>query len=86
MLQANNYKFKSLSPAVSAFQFQVKTPSKRDDFKNTTTLTTPDLSSKEEDLGYFQDEALVLNEQRRLQLIQLGPLPLDAEWTFWYDK
>ncbi|KAI9357150.1 translation initiation factor eIF 4e-like domain-containing protein [Pilaira anomala] len=86
MLQTNNYKFKSLSPAVSAFQFQVKTPSKRDDFKN--TLTTPDLSSKEEeeDLGYFQDEALVLNEQRRLQLIQLGPLPLDAEWTFWYDK
>lgn len=104
MVQDNNNKVKSLSPAVSAFQFQVKSggsslgPGQGDGtIKITTTEdyfnnsknyqsspSTPTIPIKE---GYiYKDQLIILDEETRLKLTQMGQLPLDAEWTFWYDK
>lgn len=123
MVQEGNYKVKSLSPAVSAFQFQVKTPSTsslvgsgqgdgtlkistttnssssssssgtstsntEDYFNNNKSYqsspSTPTISGKE---GYvYKDQLIILDEETRLRLTHMGQLPLDAEWTFWYDK
>ncbi|KAI7888593.1 translation initiation factor eIF 4e-like domain-containing protein [Mucor mucedo] len=120
MVQDSNYKVKSLSPAVSAFQFHVKTPSatsslgqgdgllKISTTSNTATTSssnsnssnsedyfnssksyqsspsTPTISGKE---GYvYKDQLIILDEETRLKLTHMGQLPLDAEWTFWYDK
>lgn len=104
MVQDSNYKVKALSPAVSAFQFQVKTGasslgaglgdgslkiSTTEDYFNSlkgyqSSPSTPTIPAKEDYV--YKDQVIVLDEETRVKLTQMGQLPLDAEWTFWYDK
>lgn len=72
MLQETNIQPKPLSPAISAFQFQ--TSGSKDGLKIIT------------DSDHLKEKVVVLDDQTKLKLIQMGQLPLDAEWTFWYDK
>lgn len=124
ILQENNYKVKSLSPAISAFQFQTKSTSSSSLSSSKTTVkeqhsslrcitpidilttpltedsndyfssnnksyqsspNTPTILPKEE--GYiYKDQHIILSEETKLKLLKMGQLPLDAEWTFWFDK
>jgi hypothetical protein len=112
MAQENNYKVKSLSPAISSFQFQqVKSSSSKRDvtpLKIATTsedyfsskssyqnspVGTPTVSAVEAEEreipknGYlYRDQVIILDEETKQKLLQMGQMPLDAEWTFWYDK
>ncbi|KAI8090767.1 translation initiation factor eIF 4e-like domain-containing protein [Thamnidium elegans] len=72
MLQETNLQLKPLSPAISAFQFQ--TSGSKDGLKIIT------------DSDHLKEKVVVLDGETKLKLIQMGQLPLNAEWTFWYDK
>jgi hypothetical protein len=122
---SQEYKIKTLSPAVSAFQFQtssascasspsngrkkslvcVTTPSAlsnaSDDYFGqpkshyTTSLPgTPVLNQPSEDVEdtldensyVYKNKVVTLDEETKQHLLKMGMLPLESEWTFWYDK
>lgn len=130
MVQENNYKVKSLSPAISAFQLQqgvlnkppslhspngrdapspsaatvIRTPLKittqqQDDYFTSKSswqnspVGTPTIEVQQKEPlilpknGYvYRDQVHILDEETREKLLQMGMMPLDAEWTFWYDR
>ena len=105
MTPINKHKVKSLSPAISAFQFQLKPTGysslvameKQDGpLLCTTPSATPGIESKNDYFSHasFQsspdtpreENSIQLSEETKQKLSKMEPLPLDAEWTFWYDK
>lgn len=46
--------------------------------------STPTIIPKD---GYiYKDQLIILSEEVKAKLLKMGQLPLEAEWTFWYDK
>jgi hypothetical protein len=116
------HKIKTLSPAVSAFQFQTSSSSSpsNERKKSLVCATTPStLSSTSDDYfgqpkshyptsspstpainqlnegmeetldqnSYiYRNKVYKLDEETKQNLLKMGMLPLESEWTFWYDK
>ncbi|KAI8098010.1 translation initiation factor eIF 4e-like domain-containing protein [Gilbertella persicaria] len=93
-------KIKSLSPSVSAFQFLVQ-PQKTntveltrsatpDDYfsSSSTSTSSSDAQDEQEDESTFiyRQKLYVITPETRQKLLAMGQLPLESEWTFWYDK
>lgn len=37
--------------------------------------------------GYvYKDEVIILDEEKKEQLLKVGEITLQSEWTFWYDR
>lgn len=94
-----NYKLKSLSPAISAFQFPGKQP--KNPIKCLTPTTVPEdyfgqipsttnnitlAHTDNEDEYIYRNKVIVLDKDTKQKLKSMGEIPLENEWTFWYDK
>lgn len=37
--------------------------------------------------GYvYKDEIIILDKERKEELLKVGEIELQSEWTFWYDR
>lgn len=97
------YKIKTLSPAISAFQFQgnqspksprspvPKSPaSKSGDYFNqdyySFAPTTELVNTDQEDSYVYKNKVCKVDQETKEKLLGMGVLPLETEWTFWFDK
>lgn len=122
-MASQEYKIKTLSPAVSAFQFQTSTSSSTSNRqeKSLVCVTTPNALSNtsddyfgqskhhyaasspstpvlsqrskivleetsDENSYVYRNKMVNLDEETKQKLLKMGMLPLESEWTFWYDK
>lgn len=118
---------KSLSPAVSAFQFkpvhhtlspcrslemtssqrslssegvQSASPSSRDlrrsqsnhamraaaASSSSSLSTSPRVQTVIQDGYVYKDEVIILDKEKKEELLKVGEITLQSEWTFWYDR
>lgn len=56
----------------------------RNDQNYQSSPSTPTVIPKD---GYvYKDQLIILSEEVKAKLLKMDQLPLNSEWTFWYDK
>ncbi|KAG0171436.1 hypothetical protein DFQ28_002703 [Apophysomyces sp. BC1034] len=76
----------SLSPAVSAFQFKPQTTVRSDGDFGRSVSPQQARSTIIKDGYVYKDEVVILDQEKKEELLKVGTIALQTEWTFWYDK
>ncbi|KAF7727498.1 hypothetical protein EC973_007476 [Apophysomyces ossiformis] len=76
----------SLSPAVSAFQFKPQAPVRSDGDLGRSISPQQPRSTIIKDGYVYKDEVVILDQEKKEELLKVGTIALQTEWTFWYDK
>jgi hypothetical protein len=48
--------------------------------------TTPIVNTEEQDSYVYKNQVVTLDQETKQKLTSMGSLPLESEWTFWFDK
>jgi hypothetical protein len=55
-------------------------------FDNTAPIASTPLQVPIKDGYVYKDKIVILDQEKKEQLLKVGTIVLQGEWTYWYDR